>query len=336
VPTPALVSRLCLLLALVLAVFSPLAVSAKEPHGRHAELDAQSAARRARLASVTNWGIQLRRNDAEAIHRSPYDLVVVDYAPYRHLTFEFPFTPGDVRRMQERPGVKRRVVLSYLSIGEAEDYRYYWRPSWYKAATKPTWLGKENKAWPGNFPVRFWDKAWRDLVFAGAASYLDRIIDAGFDGVYLDRADVYQEWLGEKRDADVAMAAFITELARHAHARRPDFLIVLQNAEELLSRPAVHAAIDGFAKEDLYLGATKDGEANAAAMVETSRGFIKLAQKAGVKTLVLEYPRAPLDAAAVRAQALRDGFLIHLAERSLTRLTLDTSGAPPVMETDAR
>ena len=65
----------------------------------------------------------------------------------------------------------------------------------------PTWLGDENPAWRGNFRVRYWDQGWQSLMFGHETAALERIIGAGFDGVYLDRADVYQGWAKERPEA---------------------------------------------------------------------------------------------------------------------------------------
>jgi uncharacterized protein (TIGR01370 family) len=43
-------------------------------------------------------------------------------------------TPTTLNRLQKKPDGSRRFVLAYLSIGEAEDCRYYWQPEWIEAA----------------------------------------------------------------------------------------------------------------------------------------------------------------------------------------------------------
>ena len=83
---------------------------------------------RALLAGVRSWGYQLQRPDADEIARSPYDLVVIDYSKTGE--DEEAFSPEDVKRMQVKPDGSRRVVLAYLSVGEAESYRYYWNYDW--------------------------------------------------------------------------------------------------------------------------------------------------------------------------------------------------------------
>ena len=57
--------------------------------------------------------------------------------------------------MQRPVGTQcRSMVLAYLSIGEAEDYRGYWDPSWVDASgvpipgVAPAWLGAENPECP--------------------------------------------------------------------------------------------------------------------------------------------------------------------------------------------
>ncbi|MCK5828208.1 endo alpha-1,4 polygalactosaminidase, partial [Candidatus Bipolaricaulota bacterium] len=54
----------------------------------------------------------------------------------------------------------------------------------------PEWLLDENPEWEGNYPVQYWHPQWRDIVFV----MLDAVLEAGFDGVYLDRVDVYEEF----------------------------------------------------------------------------------------------------------------------------------------------
>ena len=83
-----------------------------------------------------------------------------------------------------------------MSIGEAENYRWYWQKSWdanrngKPDAGAPAWLGPSNPDWPGNYKVRYWDAGWQELVYA----YIDKVLDAGYDGVYLDIVDAYQYW----------------------------------------------------------------------------------------------------------------------------------------------
>ena len=79
---------------------------------------------------VKSWGYQLQEIKPAAIARTPYDLVVIDYA-----SDDGAFSPAQVEEMKHKPDGSRRLVISYMSIGEAETYRPYWNKEWKKQPT---------------------------------------------------------------------------------------------------------------------------------------------------------------------------------------------------------
>lgn len=259
------------------------------------------------------WGYQLQDVDPAAVAASAFPLMVVDAndADGRPL----PLTA--VARMKRAPGGGRRTVLAYLSIGEAETYRPYWRPSW--ETRPPAWLAEENPDWPGNFKVRFWDPDWQAIV----AAELDRRVAQGFDGVYLDIVDAYWHFLdsGERPGAAADMVAFVAALASRARARAPGFRIVPQNAEGLLEDDGYRAVIDAIGKEDLYYGLEGDGVANPADEVAWSRSLLDRLAADRKPVLVVEYlAGSPALARDAVARARRDGFVPLIAARPLATL----------------
>jgi len=40
--------------------------------------------------------------------------------------------------------------------------------------------------------VQYWDTEWQEIIYGNSESYLKKIIDAGFDGVYLDIIDAFE------------------------------------------------------------------------------------------------------------------------------------------------
>ena len=136
--------------------------------------------------------------------------------------------------------------------------------------TRPQWLGVENPKWPGDYQIRFTDPEWQAVIFGTPDSYLDRIIAAGFDGVYLDRVDAYQDVEDTMPGAEDAMSGFVQRLADHARRRNPDFLIVMQNAEELAASKSFLLHLDGVAKEDLLFGRDNRDVPNPPLMVRDS------------------------------------------------------------------
>ncbi|MGQ9708740.1 MAG: hypothetical protein ACUVUR_07715 [bacterium] len=40
--------------------------------------------------------------------------------------------------------------------------------------------------------LRYWEKGWQSIIYGNDSSYLKKILDAGFDGVYLDVVDAFE------------------------------------------------------------------------------------------------------------------------------------------------
>jgi uncharacterized protein (TIGR01370 family) len=113
---------------------------------------AAAAERRRQMRAVTNWGYWLSNFELEGVAAAPHDLMVIDSEISANRTFERERSAAEVLRMKRRPDGSKRVLLAYLSIGEAERYRPYWKQSWYDPLGKPTWLGTETADGPGTSP----------------------------------------------------------------------------------------------------------------------------------------------------------------------------------------
>ncbi len=208
------------------------------------------------LNTVENWMYQLQASDPRAISTTNFDMAVVDYS--RDGSQEMAFSREDVAQMKIRENGCPRLVLAYMSIGEAEDYRYYWQSEW--SARKPDWMQAENDEWSGNYVIDFWEAEWKEIIFGSPTSYLDRIIAAGFDGVYLDRVDVRWERRGDRASSEEDMINFVRDLSAYAKVLNPEFLLVPQNAEGLLEVKKYLEVIDRIATESLFFLPGKSGE----------------------------------------------------------------------------
>lgn len=126
-----------------------------------------------------------RNEYLEALQRSKYDLLIID------LFYEnIPLTNSELMQLKTKPQGGSRLLIAYMSIGEAENYRDYWQQDWERKA--PSWLQAENPQWEGNYKVKYWDPQWQELLYGNANAYLDKILEAGFDGVYLDIVDAFE------------------------------------------------------------------------------------------------------------------------------------------------
>lgn len=285
---------------------------------------AEAQARRERLAQTVTWAIQLRFLNQASVVNSPYDLIVMDYAPDANKDPTRTHTRAEVEALKQKSDGGRRLVLAYLSIGEAERYRPYWRAAWDDAlGQRPAWLLAENPAWPGNYRVRYANPEWQALIFGTPESYLDRILEAGFDGVYLDRVDAFQDEgqdNGPPAEAEDTMLRFVTRICDHARRIDPKFIVVMQNAEELLQHATLRQRLDGIAKEDLAFGADNSTNANPADWVQDSLRYLRRARKAGLTVLTIEYVKEAASVEAVKKLNAREGFRLYLADRLLDSL----------------
>ena len=129
----------------------------------------------------------------EKIRATDYDAVIMDaFVDGGNV----PFSRAAVESIKKKASGGARFVIAYMSIGEAEDYRWYWDERWVRgkklAKNAPVWLDKLNPDWKGNYKVQYWNEDWQTIICGGEDSYIQKIIDAGFDGVYLDIIDAYE------------------------------------------------------------------------------------------------------------------------------------------------
>lgn len=121
-----------------------------------------------------------------AVTATNYDLLIMDL----FFTNGHTFTANEINQLKNKANGGKRLVISYMSIGEAEDYRYYWQSSW--STNRPSWLDAENPNWEGNYKVKYWNSEWQQIIYGNNNSYLKKILDANFDGVYLDIIDAFE------------------------------------------------------------------------------------------------------------------------------------------------
>ena len=121
----------------------------------------------------------------QAVSDTNYDLVIMDL--YHN---DASFTESEITSLKIKANGATRLIVCYMSIGEAEDYRYYWQGDW--TTGNPDWLLEENPNWAGNYKVKYWNSEWQNIIYGNNDSYLFNILNAGFDGVYLDIIDGYE------------------------------------------------------------------------------------------------------------------------------------------------
>jgi uncharacterized protein (TIGR01370 family) len=246
-----------------------------------------------------SWSIQLQ-GDAKSTAKRNSDVAVVD--------------PDEVRnpaKLKSKSSGGRRAVLAYISIGEAEEGRAYMKKG------KKAWLTNEEQGWSGNRKVRFWQDDWKGIV----KSRVKAALDAGYDGVYLDRVDTYEN-VKAPGGSRQQMVKFVKEIAHSARSKNNNAAVVVQNAEELLDDKSYVDAIDAVGKEDLYHGIHHNGQRNNEGAIKASVGLLKKAKAQGKGVYVVEYLNGEA-AKRIKNQARREGFVASSGERSLKQATED-------------
>jgi cysteinyl-tRNA synthetase, unknown class len=312
---------------------------------------------------VFQWGYQLQgKNGAPLSERkltaAEHDMLVIDFA--RDGTNDSAFSKSEVAAISAGSD-NSRLLVSYISIGEASDYRDDWDKSWTttgKAAADltaqaPGWLGPTNPDWPESRKVRYWDEGWQKLIFNDAKTgWLDSIVGNGFDAAYLDIVDAYYFWAAEAKpsermagdpvtatDAAQRMADFIVKMTTHARKTNPDFFVIQQNGDFIVSdmgdadpslKQAFYDSIGGIAVEDLYFYGSKDEDNTYRPDQNRIRVLKEDYLAKGKAVFVVDYLKDPKKIDTFLKKAIADGFLPTVAsDRDLDRLspaaTTDTS-----------
>lgn len=305
--------------------------------------------------TVRHWGYRLQGGRSRSrtkplslseLLASPHDLLVMDFSRDGMAAEAFP--PEEIGLLRTRPGANS-VIASYISIGEASDFRDHWQDDWtvyddpdQRAAgtltdRAPVWLGGWNKDWPNSRKVRYWDKGWQNVIFNQQRNgWLDRIVEAGFDGAYLDIVDAYYYWAARspaaeqrpgdpvsERDAAARMIDFVAALTAHAREINPEFLIIPQNASNIIDalededhprRDAYLESINVIACEDLFFrdGRTpenRDYAPDEKAIDTLVRDF----HDSGVPVMCVDYLSQKRKIEKFYDEAPRRGFLPYAA-----------------------
>ena len=119
-----------------------------------------------------------------AVKKTNYDALIIDAFFFDQL-----LTFDDVQSLKIKANGGKRLVISYMSIGEAENYRYYWN-KW--TVGSPSFVEQLNPDWAGNYKVRYWDPEWKKIIYGNDSSYVKKLLSVGFDGAYLDIIDAFE------------------------------------------------------------------------------------------------------------------------------------------------
>ena len=242
------------------------------------------------------------------VKSAPFDVKVVE----TYNDSGVAFSKADVATMTSGAG----AVLGYFCLGEAENYRSY-----FKSVPKSA-LGPVDPDWAGNYQVAYWSTEWKNVAKAEIA----RMVQAGYDGVYFDVIDEYEMAWAKKNapggDAAGAMKATVEELSAYAKSLNSNFKVWVNGGEGLLTDKKYLSAIDGMLKENLFYDFDGSNKISAAD-TQYSLNLLKLAIAAGKPVIDVEYVAGNATKVAdVHAKAAAAGIGSYIAELDLDGIDL--------------
>lgn len=118
------------------------------------------------LADVKNFLVLLnpekfKNIDAffEYLKQTDYDLLLIELSHNGKF-----MTKNQISILKRKKNGAKRKVIAYFSIGEAGNYRSYWKEEWNNKSKRPNWIVEENPYWKGDFIVKYWSSEWKQIV----------------------------------------------------------------------------------------------------------------------------------------------------------------------------
>jgi cysteinyl-tRNA synthetase len=341
-PRPAvepLESRICFS-ALPAAPHAPPAPSPAQAAVKHSPQAGASAAMP--LSSVRSFSYVLANlagsSDVTALAQSNSDMLIVDPNATYKGNANFNMSAMVSQLHAGHPG---RVVLAYLDIGEAANFRTYWQSNWRAPTVRhpgsPSFLvEKDPYGWAGSYPVAYWQRAWQN-IFLGPNGIVTRVMKAGFDGVFLDWVGAYENpaiAAAARRsgiDPAQAMVNFVSRIRATARSITSNADVIGLNAAELATAdPAYLNVVDALAAEDTWFSGTPNAPwddpaggdiATDPATTSASIANFQVFQNAGKPVFTIDYALNSEDVNYAYAQSTELGFVPLVTQVSLAQLS---------------
>jgi cysteinyl-tRNA synthetase, unknown class len=136
------------------------------------------------LYLISSDNFPTKEDMINAIKATNFDVIITDL-----FYNETELTASEINQLKTKLNGGKRLVISYINVGAAEKFRYYWKKGW--GAHHPLWLKKRYEGYRDEFWVKFWKDDWKNIIYGNDNSYMKKILNAGFDGAYLDNVEAY-------------------------------------------------------------------------------------------------------------------------------------------------
>ncbi|MCA9885704.1 MAG: endo alpha-1,4 polygalactosaminidase [Anaerolineae bacterium] len=276
--------------------------------------------------AINDYIIQLQRARVNRLAPTAFDLVIADIALSGS-------SRDNIEALRHSEGGDK-LVVAYMSIGQAATFQYYWQTEWRRDSEFwPRWADEPDGTWAGDVWVHYWDPQWQEIILTGDDAYIDRIIDMGFDGVLLDRVDAatyYEEDYG-RETAYAEMVDFVMAIAEHAEERSPGFGVFTINGEDIPLRypdSGYMEAVTGVLVESLHYGYPRDNEPSYEDWTAQREAMLDQWVQAGKLVLVVDYTLRPEHIEDAYTRSREHGYIPYASVRSLGRMLIHNGYEP--------
>ena len=276
---------------------------------------------------------QFQANRSECIEllaKAERDCIVIDYM--YDGSEEGKWTAAEIKKFRGKKSDTK--VLAYISIGEAEDYRPYWKKNWDQDKNgkpdqeAPIFLNQMNPEWQGNYKVRYWQAEWQKIIL----QYLDEILLQEFDGIYLYIVDAFEfyeydpiskKWVDNLINPETQksyrddMIQWVLSIVEYTHQKNPQFLIIPQNGSQLLTSSEYANGISGIGLEDVFTNDHKKQEQDHTEFILQN---IKPLQKMAKPVFIIEYTKNKELQEYCIKKAYQYNFVLLITNRALTQI----------------
>lgn len=298
---------------------------------------------------ITTWMYQIQgleeRSAIDLLSDTTYDMLVVEPGHnFKNFSYDTTYL---ISKLKQKAGGEKRMLLAYIDIGEAEDYRSYWLEDWIaptaiESGVPDFLVTVDPDGWSGNYPVAYWDAEWQN-IWLGENGIIKQLAAYGFDGVYLDWVEAYDDEkvqevaISQGINPEKAMISFIEKIKNAGKSLNPDFVVVSQNAPYLLDYdPAYYTSvIDALATEDTWFygegdagwddpsagdlsgGERQSGDYSTPNRIAQNKKYLNL----GVPVFTVDYCISDSNAEMTYADSSSSEFIPLVTRVSLSRIT---------------
>lgn len=261
-------------------------------------------------ANVSSWGVQYHGFNSStaaavnALDSSGVQVLVI--GRFDGVGKEWQY--NDVTRL-----VQKKWVFSYLSIGQAQTIEWYWQSWWTQG--NPWWIANP-WSFGGTYNVQYWASEWQDLMKRS----IDRIVAAGFDGVFFDQSDPYWNtgFPGGPSAENIARSKdLVCNIATYARSRKAGFRVIANGGGNQIDSfgSSYWDCLDGTAGEHLWYTGT--GQPERSSYRDWTIPVLKRTLPAGKKVFTFDYTSNSSEINQILSASRGNGFIPTISSSSI-------------------